>query len=45
MKAMYTAFAATVLIMITAYYGLNEVGFSAAEVSAGNAVRLGGTTE
>ncbi|WP_306153060.1 hypothetical protein [Roseovarius sp. MMSF_3281] len=45
MKAMYTAFAAAVVITIVAYYGLNEAGFSSGEVSAGNAVRLGDATE
>jgi hypothetical protein len=45
MKAMYAAFAATALITVGAYYALNQAGFSAEEVSSGNAVRIGDTTE
>jgi hypothetical protein len=45
MKAMYIAFAATVIIMIGAYYSLNEAGFSAQETSASDAVRLGDAPE
>ena len=45
MKAMYIAFAVTVIIMVGAYYALNEAGFSAQDVSAGDAVRLGDAPE
>ena len=44
MKAMYTAFAATVVISIAAYYMLGEIGFSSQDRLAGEAVRLGDTT-
>lgn len=40
MRAMYLAFAAIVVITVGAWYGLNQAGFSAAERSAGDAVRL-----
>lgn len=45
MKAMYAAFAVTVIITVGAYYGLNEAGFSAQETTAGDAVRLGDADE
>lgn len=41
MKAMWAAFAATILIMVGAWYGLGEMGFSSGERTAGDAVRLG----
>lgn len=41
MKAMLTAFAATVVIAVGADFALDEMGFSAEEVSSGSAVRLG----
>jgi len=41
MKAMYAAFAATVLISAAAWYGLGNLGFSSGERMAGEAVRLG----
>lgn len=40
MNAMMSAFAATALIAVIAWYGLGELGFSADERSAGDAVRL-----
>ena len=40
MKAMYLAFAAIAVISVAAWYGLNNAGFSSAEQSAGDAVRL-----
>ena len=40
MKAMLSAFAAIVVIAIGANLALNNAGFSAAEQSAGDAVRL-----
>jgi len=45
MKAMYVAFAVTALITVGAYYALNEAGFSAEEVSSGDAVRIGDANE
>lgn len=45
MKAMYAAFAATVLISIGAYYGLNAIGFSSQDRMAGDSVRLGDAPE
>ncbi len=41
MKAMYTAFVAMAAITVAAYYGLQEVGWSSSERTAGEAVRLG----
>ncbi|MDJ0629019.1 MAG: hypothetical protein QNJ44_12225 [Rhodobacter sp.] len=40
MRAMYLAFAAIAVIAVGAWYGLNEAGFSSAERSSGDAVRL-----
>jgi len=40
MKAMYLAFLAAAVITVGADYGLREAGFSAAERTAGAAVRL-----
>lgn len=40
MKAMMTAFAAIVVISIGAWYGLGQIGFSAADRTSGEAVRL-----
>ncbi|MEM9432984.1 MAG: hypothetical protein AAGA12_03620 [Pseudomonadota bacterium] len=40
MKAMLTAFAATILIAIAADQVLSQAGFSAQEQTAGDAVRL-----
>lgn len=40
MKAMYSAFAATVLIAFGAYYGLHTIDFSAASVGSSANVRL-----
>ena len=40
MKAMYLAFAAIAVISVAAWFGLNNAGFSSAEQSAGDAVRL-----
>ena len=40
MRVMFLAFAATALIAVVAWYGLHQLGFSAAEQGAGNAVRL-----
>lgn len=40
MKVMLTAFAATVLIAVGAYFALHEAGFSSDERLAGDAVRL-----
>jgi hypothetical protein len=45
MKAMYAAFAATAIITIGAYYALNQAGFSAEQVSSGDAVRIGDANE
>ena len=41
MKAMLSAFVATAVIAVGAWYGLGEAGFSAGEVNSGDAVRLG----
>jgi len=41
MKAMMTAFAATAVIAVGAWYGLGQAGFSAGERNSGDAVRLG----
>ena len=40
MKAVYLAFAAIAVISVAAWFGLNNAGFSSAEQSAGDAVRL-----
>lgn len=40
MKAMFTGFAAMIIIGVAAWYGLDQAGFSAAEVGSGNNVRL-----
>ena len=40
MRAMYLAFAAIAVISVVAWYGLNLAGFSTAEQTAGDAVRL-----
>ncbi|MGQ3487176.1 hypothetical protein [Roseovarius pacificus] len=45
MKAMYTAFAATVVISIAAYYILGEIGFSSQDRLAGESVRVGDAPE
>lgn len=41
MKTMLVAFAATIVIAVVADFGLDYAGFSAAEQTTGNAVRLG----
>ena len=41
MKAMMTAFAAMIVIAIGANYVLEGAGFSSADQTSGNAVRLG----
>jgi hypothetical protein len=41
MKAMLSAFVATAVIAVVAWYGLHEAGFSAGEQNAGESVRLG----
>ena len=45
MKAMYLAFAATVVIAIGAWLVLGELGFSSQNRAAGDAVRLSDTEE
>ena len=40
MRAMFLAFAAIAVIAVGAWYGLNHAGFSSAERTAGDAVRL-----
>lgn len=40
MKAMLTAFVMTAIIAIAADYGLDYAGFSAAEQTSGDSVRL-----
>ena len=40
MKAMFTAFAATIVIAVGAWFVLGEMGFSAQETQAGANVRL-----
>jgi hypothetical protein len=40
MKTMFLAFAATVLVSVIAYYGLQEMGLSAAHDTVGADVRL-----
>ena len=40
MKAMFTAFAATILISVGAWIGLERIGFSSQERTSGDAVRL-----
>jgi hypothetical protein len=41
MREMLLAFVAMGVISVGAFYGLQEIGFSAAEQGSGNAVRLG----
>lgn len=41
MKAMMLAFTAIAVIAVGSYFALNEAGFSAADRTAGDAVRLG----
>lgn len=45
MKAMYAAFAVTAIITVGAYYTLNQAGFSAEQVSSGEAVRISDSNE
>lgn len=40
MRAMWLAFAAIAVISVVAWYGLNRAGFSTADRTAGDAVRL-----
>ncbi|MEO1138515.1 MAG: hypothetical protein AAFW87_03575 [Pseudomonadota bacterium] len=40
MKVMMSAFVATAIIAVVAWYGLGEVGFSAGDRNSGDAVRL-----
>ena len=40
MKSMWTAFAAMIAITIGAWWGLGQAGFSAADQTRGDAVRL-----
>lgn len=40
MKAMFAGFAAAILIAVGAWYGLNQLGFSSAEVYSSPNVRL-----
>lgn len=40
MKAMWSGFAAVAVIAVVAYFGLNAMGFSAADVHSGVNVRL-----
>ncbi|WP_417207976.1 hypothetical protein [Antarctobacter sp.] len=40
MKAMFTGFVAMILLGVGAWYGLNELGFSSADVYSGANVRL-----
>lgn len=40
MKAMFAGFAAALLIAYGAWYGLNQLGFSSADVQSGPNVRL-----
>ncbi|SMX50518.1 hypothetical protein [Maliponia aquimaris] len=40
MKAMFAGFAAAILIAAGAWYGLNQLGFSSAEVYSSPNVRL-----
>lgn len=42
MKAMLSAFVATALIAVLAWYGLDKAGFSAAQNGSGADVRLDG---
>ncbi|MBM1633585.1 hypothetical protein JQV27_14755 [Sulfitobacter mediterraneus] len=41
MKAMFTSFAAIIVIAVVASFGLERAGFSSEEVNAGPSVRLG----
>jgi hypothetical protein len=45
MKAMYAAFAATVVISIAGYYTLGEMGFSSGQVFSSESVRLDSASE
>ena len=40
MKAMYAGFAASILIAVSAWIGLNQLGFSSADVHSGESVRI-----
>ena len=40
MKTMWVAFAAMAVITVGAWYGLDQVGWSAADRTSGDAVRL-----
>ncbi len=40
MKAMFTGFAAMIVISVGAWYGLHNIGFSSQEVYSGENVRL-----
>lgn len=40
MKAMFTAFAAMAVITVGAWWGLGQMGFTAQEITRGDAVRL-----
>ncbi len=40
MKAMLAGFAAAALISVGAWYGLNQLGYSSADVRSGGNVRL-----
>ncbi len=40
MKAMWVGFAATIVITVSAYFVLGEIGFSSAERGLGEAVRI-----
>ena len=40
MKAMFSGFAAIIVISIAAYYGLGQAGFSSQEVHSSDSVRL-----
>ncbi len=45
MKAMYAAFAATVVISIGGFYILGEMGFSSGQTFASDSVRLDDASE
>ena len=40
MKAMLTGFLAIIVISVGAWYGLGQLGFSAADTNSGGSVRL-----
>jgi hypothetical protein len=44
MNAMLTGFIAIIAISVVSWYGLNEAGFSAADVNSGSNVRLDAPT-